>query len=374
MKTLHQISFLILLALFVIPLFLLISKEYFGLFIKYSVYTIPLIVGSVFIINHQVNKKDFINILLILLFSILSLAFSHGGVGSVLVLFVSVLMLQVVASTYFPMNYMRIIPIVGFSLVLLLFIKSFSAVDNFVYYQETDINPNTMAYFIIYGFVYWFAFMDFSGLFKKVLCIILAGLAFYGIVNFASRGAAASLCCFLLMNLLPVRLYKSAYFIGMLWLFLIISILFPLFYVYLYQNHIDMQLFNKSLYTGREGIWLRMFDAFKEKPMSWLFGLGSHAELWAGHQLNVHNNFWAVLVNFGGVGCLLFYSFIIGKVQTLSVYMNNDIIRRLVIGFVSYAFFAGILESTTFWMPLLIYIYLGLGFCLSYKETINHEL
>lgn len=374
MKIPNLIASNIVLSLFVLPLFLLGSKEYFGFFIRYSVYVIPIIIGSIFIINNNINKKDLISILIIFLLATVSLAFSNGGIGSILILLMSVLMVQVLSTTSFPPSYIRIIPLVGFCLVILLFIKSFAVVDDFKYFQETENNPNTMAYFIVYGFVYWFAFTNFSRLLNKVLCVALLIVAFYGIYNFSSRGAASAFICFFLMNLLPVRIYKSNYFINMLWLFVLISILFPLFYVYLYNNFIDISLFNKSLYTGREEIWLRMFNAFGENPLAWLFGLGSHTELWVGHNLNVHNNFWAVLVNFGIFGFIMYYVFIIGKIKELTTYMGNTMIRRLVIGFISYALFAGILESTTFWMPVLIYIYWGLGFSLSHVRTLNNTL
>ena len=115
------------------------------------------------------------------------------------------------------------------------------------------------------------------------------------------------------------------------------------------------------MYSGREAIWLNFFNIVFDNVNNFLFGLGSKAELWENHRLNLHNNYLAIFTNFGLVGFLLYYGFLFKEILNISKNKNlKNYHLSSLLGFLSVLFY-GFIEVTTFWFIMFFFNFLFFG-------------
>ena len=73
----------------------------------------------------------------------------------------------------------------------------------------------------------------------------------------------------------------------------------------MYTNNVQFELLGKSLYTGRVDIWINAENNLNNNITALLFGLGSKSNLFLNHDLNLHNNYLGIIVNFGLIGFII---------------------------------------------------------------------
>ena len=130
-----------------------------------------------------------------------------------------------------------------------------------------------------------------------------------------------------------------------------------------YKNDIDITIMGKSLYTGREIIWSNMYDALSENVVNWFFGLGSDVSLWGDRTLNVHNNYFAVIVDFGVIGFLIFYVYIFKKMGFVNE--KESTCKKLLFSFIAYVFLLGVTEVTTMYSVTYSLVFSAFSIALS---------
>lgn len=130
---------------------------------------------------------------------------------------------------------------------------------------------------------------------------------------------------------------------------LLLSLLFPVFYVVLYRVWPDATILGKMLFSGREAIWVEVFDQIKAYP---IFGSGTSLES-AGFE-SVHNMLLGIWKNVG----------VIPLISLISVYAIKgrvSISRKqqiMLISILIFAFFESFMMDIRF---LLIFSFLMIG-------------
>lgn len=181
-------------------------------------------------------------------------------------------------------------------------------------------------------------------------------------INLRARGEIMALVAFVILNALPRKILNSKTIFILSIMITVLGTAFPFIFLSIYRKGINFVILGKSLYTGREKIWSNMFEAFGNDVFKWLFGLGSKVELWENHNLNVHNDYFAIIVNFGVIGYSLFEIYIFRFIKSACALIDDYWERRCwLLMFISSALILGFVEVVTHWAVIFILIYMGLG-------------
>lgn len=120
------------------------------------------------------------------------------------------------------------------------------------------------------------------------------------IITSESRASLIGFIFFIILNfLIPYKiLCKKTIVKFLVYLVTLGSIGYVFLYIGLWKMNYSLawSYSDKSLYTGRELIWIDLWAAFKE---NYLFGLGSNYQLQTHDVLNVHNSMFHILTIYG---------------------------------------------------------------------------
>ena len=143
---------------------------------------------------------------------------------------------------------------------------------------------------------------------KNGACFILAFTVFcffwgYNIIAwYRARCALLGLVVFVILALLPRRVWKNKVFYTLLTLFGTLgAIAVSLLYVWLgkYSDSISIRIFYKDVISGRDTIWTDLWGAFVRSPLT---GIGSSYTInvdWMGGMFEVHNGLLDILIVHG---------------------------------------------------------------------------
>lgn len=357
------------LILFMLPVIGVINGSWFPSDIYFGI-SIYIVLGVSFVCNGKIQRQSIFYISCLLAYSLLSISFTKGGWGSVVNFCASVLLLEITTESRFSEFYYSLLQKISLVCLVLVCWKAIVW-----HYTPNSINPNTFGMLILFMFLYWFSLTDFKKVIYKLLLLLCLILSLCGLEGCSCRSSSITLISFLIINICTRRKYAAVLFRSIIWIFLLLGIFFPLFYLYLYQRGFNIEFFGKSLFTGREGIWFLMLAELKRNLFGCIFGLGSKMEFWVGHNLNMHNNFFAILVNFGLVGVFMYMKFLLFKFKTPLKHLNNTLIRKLILSEICIVFLLGFSEVISIWPPILIYQSLGLGIAFNLAKILetNHD-
>lgn len=358
-ERLSQILFLLLIFIAGISV---VTKETYALYDQVSLYIMALFSVGLTALNFRFSKQYWIFVALFSAYLIGSILYNGGGMGSVVTSVISVLMLYCFFSfqpDQISVHILEIFSVVG---ILFLFGLSFPYGNDYDYYAHQAINPNVLGMFLIYFFMMGCSITTAKPLVQRIVIPILLVLVAIGLYHYGSRGSMLALGLFVVLNLIPKKFMTKRMVIIAACAVIVLGILFPLVYVLLFRNGVEFRIFGKSFFTGRQKIWDNMFNKLNESPLNWLFGIGSNQILWDGAKMNVHNNYFAVLVNSGVIGLLLYYGFLLTVfIKAAGGLQSNERTRRLLYMFISSVLLLGVFEITTLWTTTYPFAFFGLG-------------
>lgn len=242
--------------------------------------------------------------------------------------------------------------------------------------DNTYTNSNGVGHYLAYQCSFLFIIMSLSSK-RWIQCAkwILAGLCLWGCYNVRARMALGTLFLFLLVNIIAKKAYKYRKRIIKTFLYFAIAleIIFPFIYLILYKSGIGSQirsfgLAEKGLYSGREIIWQRAFDAIQTIP-DVLFGIGSKQNFWKEGLLNMHNNAMNLLVVVGVVGLIIYFVYLILYINRKFDFENATEFQWQCLIFFICVIFEGTTDITIFYNPFLAYYFIPLGIALNRNYT-----
>lgn len=379
---LNKVTQIVLLML-AVTCFFCLSSPLFQIYTKMAVFLSALYVMVIVSgIVKSLDRLQAIHLLILTMYCMLSLFFTGGGIGSVITIVFNIFLIQVMNQCKMNQAAVRIIRLLFLALFISCLLK---CPDYFINWdKDKDIrlfNPNTLAFLTVYSSMILTLFSRKNTDGRKAVILLLASLTVYSVLQYKSRGALLMYISFLIFKyIIPMRWKRQKRFTVSFFLILIaVGYLFPLFYVYLAEGHWETGLFlskflgKKGLFTGREQIWKSFYDAMSKRKMNYLIGIGSHANIMLHGEtnVNIHNAFLVVLMNFGMIGSFLYYVFFI--LQMNKIYSGGTITERqidLLYGAFSF-FILGIFETTSLWMPFVLFMSFlwGMSKSLNEKQT-----
>lgn len=296
------------------------------------------------------DKKDLYFTILLSIALIFSTLLNNGSIGSVLNIICLVLGIVIfskisISNSCYKLIIVLLILLLGFDMY-----KSLSVYNTTLYYKNTDFNSNTIAQCVLYINMIIFLYFKKAKKNTIMLLILLVPCSIWIIVNTQSRGAALSYMLFIFLFLFRnSKIIKEK---GNILLFAlsILGTLFPIVYLNMFKRGINytIPLINKSLYTGRETLWLYSYEALVSAPMNIFIGLGSNFTIIGQETLNLHNMFFALIVNFGIVIFFIIMSW-------LRRFIRKNVRIEMVFSLLPIALLS-FFETTILWNAILVFI------------------
>ena len=303
----------------------------------YSNYSILINLGILFIlflneknkiINNSKNILIFIGIMFI---SLISVAFNSGGMGSLLNILSFMLGVLVFNNIIIDKKKYKFLIGISWALFLYMFYLSFS-VWNAYLSGISFLNPNSVALYLLFSTL----ILD-SNIKNGRISILLFPLCVYAIYLTECRSAIFACIIYLLITRFSIiRNFVIKHRKVILYSLVFLGTIFPLIYTYLYENGITVNLSfsTKSLYTGREVLWMNMLTSLKREPYSLLFGLGTNYVTEIGVIANFHNWYFGVLFTFGILNYFLYFIFLIYNISSkINIKIFASFIAIFIMGF-----------------------------------------
>lgn len=328
--------------------------------------------GITFFLVKEYKNSDIIFFCISMIYMILSLILTRGGIGSCLTFIIPIIWLFVIEKMYVSFYMIKVIRMLSLTTMIMVFWHSLKYAGKNIYTVYTNVNANTMGMISLYACCLFLALSINEGvkfIFEEMLCFFIEGMI---MINCSSRMSLIAMLLFIIFSLIPSCVITKKRW-KMLFLFIVImGTLVPYVYLALYKRGIELTLFGKSLYTGREYIWANMFFLMNKNPIFYLVGMGSKATVW-NNAMNIHNNYFNMVVNFGIIGYLLFFGYLYRKIGSIRIKRESKNQQLLLTMFFVNVLVYGFTETTSLWAFSFVLAYLGLGLALnqSFVEQMN---
>jgi len=272
------------------------------------------------------KKWEIMYLLVLTVYCLGTLQFTNGTFSSVVSLIWTILWIPLMDNCGFDKKSIKVIAATCITMFVVLIVQSRNAYGEWLAGKARNsiLNPNTIGFLLAYFSSLIIIFI--TGKKKKGILVLQILLTYYGIINAESRGALIMFSAFLAFKyFLPSRFRRSKRVVTGVYLAVVLAgILFPLLYVYLAKTGFRMNfaiITNKKFFTGREWIWMMIFDQISEAKFGWLLGAGSLSIVTdEGAMINTHNAYMSVLMRFGLIGMALYYGYFILRLKRI---MNN---------------------------------------------------
>ena len=234
----------------------------------------------------------------------------------------------------------------------------------FLYDRGFSYNTNTGATVTVFTLLGAMVILTKIGM-KRELYGFFAVLAVFRATTLVlwhlARGAFIALSLFLIFNyLIPKIFWKNRILYRILCVFVTIgSIAFVAFYVVLGSTGFNFKLpfFYKNVFSGREQIWLEVWDILKENIFT---GIGSGRELKSFVEYNIHNSMYDILAVHGIIVFILAIVLIVSRLFKMrSELEGGDIIKICAASAVFAIFIESFIDMDLMWAdysPLLLFL------------------
>ncbi|WP_138494814.1 O-antigen ligase family protein [Paenibacillus pinistramenti] len=379
----NAISSRLLFAIIIVNLVAFLNIRIFRMYAGLSLYGNLAVLLLIFFLQNKVSRKEqdvLLFVMLFMAFGFVTLLITDGGFGSVLTPAYSVLTYWMIRRCGLDRRRIKLLLITLLVVHLYWDIHSVGLYDEFLANEQGTLNSNTVGVVLLYSTIYisiFIRYLKWKG--SGGMLLVLYAVSIWAILNTESRGSLITLIMFIVFDtVLPKKVWRIKSFALLVSLAIIVlGVLFTYVYSSMYEKGISYSVpfTEKSLYSGREVIWGNFYREVGKDEVSIFIGLGSKADLWEGHELNLHNSYLTVITNFGFTGFILFFGFWL--LQLNQLYSRISLSKtqaRLIMGFLC-VLINGLIEVSMLWNIVYFfnYMFMGLAYHLSDEDPDNSK-
>jgi O-Antigen ligase. len=228
------------------------------------------------------------------------------------------------------------------------------------------INPNTIAIIIVITCLFLGMYIDSKSKsrFWKILVYLSSFAALY---RTRSRTSLVAFVAILTVELILKKKIEKSRKLALLLVAIIIAagIIFPLIYVGLYANGVvtyDTLFLEKRFFTGRQYIWINLWNYLQNNHDAFIWGVGYNTELYSRGSFNLHNAYLMIFAQYGFATLLVYLAYIFYSAS--SMYGRSGRISNLQFKcyqILLYVLIAGFGETVLSYIPNLIFIAMAIG-------------
>lgn len=196
--------------------------------------------------------------------------------------------------------------------------------------------------------------------------VVLFYIAFRIIAWYRSRCALIGLMVFLVLFLIPKKLWKNKLLYGLLVFFSTVgSVLFSIFYVFLgmIKEQVELRLFYKDLISGREEVWAELWTEYLKKPFT---GIGSSYVMkleWMEGIFEVHSGLLDILIVHGLVVFIIACMFLVFRLLAIRERMAENTTVKIAAAGIYAMLFTAFMENYIIVAPFSLMLLLLFSYC-----------
>lgn len=217
--------------------------------------------------NTVIKRRDWVIfiITIVLLFLSLLKNGSFGVVITYLNMCMFLILLNNISFSLRQVQFVRVLTIVLLASVISTLKYKWKYGSLWVYDGYDNINVNTYGIILLILYFNVISLVDLlvkKRIVKNIVFVVSSVVALYFIMQSACRSAMISL--FFLVGIIFI---EKINYRKILFLLVLAGIIVPIFYISSYEVLGGIQLLGKSLYTGREAVWLHTWEIIKNAPI-----------------------------------------------------------------------------------------------------------
>lgn len=228
------------------------------------------------------------------------------------------------------------------------------------------INPNTMAIIIVFTSLFVQLYIDSTSKSKLIKAAIYI-VSFLALYRTRSRTSLIAFALVLLMDFVAKKKILKNKKLGMIVpIFIIVAgVIFPFVYTMLFTRGIvsyHTLFLGKRIFTGRQYIWLNLWEYLQQHKNALLWGVGYNTDLYSRGTFNLHNAYLSIFAQYG-ITLFIFYIWYIirsfsgiynrmGHISDLQFKCYQILIYVLIVGFG---------EGVLSYLPNMIFIAMAIG-------------
>ena len=303
--------------------------------------------------------------------TVAAILINHSGLGLVINIIWPLTIIYVFRNCKFSSNYLNkinLLMLIGWLIALL---ATFTYNEQFFANFEAGIemegvNPNTMAIIIVFTALFLELYIDSTSK-SKILKILIYFMSFAALYRTRSRTSLVAFAVILLLEFLLKGKIRESKKFGMLIPITIITagIVFPFVYTLLFTQGIvsyHTLFLGKRIFTGRQYIWLNLWEYLQQNKNAFIWGVGYNTELYSRGTFNLHNAYLSIFAQYG-IPLFIFYIWYIlrsfsgmfnrfGRITDLQFKCYQILVYVLIVGFG---------EGVLSYLPNMIFIAMAIG-------------
>ena len=371
-NTLTMTEFFLYLALIINLLYSLFYPVYTALHAIFHFIVLAFAVGIFAAeLRIKVNLKKVIALTVFVGLTVAAILINHSGLGLVINILWPLTIIYIFKNSRLSSSYINkitVLMLVGWIIALLATVtynEQFFANFEAGIVPE-NVNPNTMAIIIVFTSLFLQLYIDSASKNKRVKIAIYL-VSFAALYRTRSRTSLVAFAVILLMEIIAKKKIKNSKVMGMVIpvAVIIAGIVFPFVYTLLFTRGIisyHTLFLGKRIYTGRQYIWLNLWEYLLQHKNAFLWGVGYNTELYSRGTFNLHNAYLSIFAQYG-IPLFLFQIWYIlrsfngmynkyGQISDLQFKCYQILVYVLIVGFG---------EGVLSYLPNMIFIAMAIG-------------
>lgn len=297
----------------------------------------------------KVKTNDIVYFVTIFLLTIIGSVVNKTSMGNLIIINCTCIYIYIFKNTTISTKTKKIIFIFLTLLGIFQILNVEKSVGLYITNKNRYLNPNLISQILLFILIYTNTIFKTSKNIEKLLLIIINVIIFNAIYLSDSRNILiTALIYILILYLLPKKIFKNDNIINFTFLIAyILSLIIPMFIVYLYKNNIliSIPFSSKTIFSGREQIWLVLFNDIKNfKDV--ILGIPTNNYLYLLETTNLHNIYITVFANYGLITLILYYRHIHIEAISKKTNLNYNVKWGIIIILLSGIFENIIMTST----------------------------
>jgi hypothetical protein len=373
----------LLLGSFIINMAFFSIDAIYNLTSAYIHYFFILISVCMITINRRIKleKKVIVYFILIIILSICALILNKSGMGNVAHFFWPITIMLTYKNGKHDQNFFAWLSLISrffFYFLVLKAIFVYSKIDTSSLreiHNSGVVNPNSAGMMLV--LLFFCCNLSYKQIPWRIQLFRLIAVS-VGLLFCDSRGPLLAVALIILLSVFCKQLIKKSSSFMLMVFFAIISVgsLFPIIYVSIFKLGVlnNFEIMGKSLFTGREWIWINIFNYVKEHKMAYFIGTGYNTSFYttafsSEGTFNPHNAYMMLFALFGLPVTIMYFSFMIIIIK--KAYNKGPLseVQVQAIWILMVACITGFFETTFSYIPVLIFPGIALGILYDKKEA-----
>lgn len=316
----------------------------------------------------KLRVQNIVKLIAFLALTTIIILINNSGLGLLNLIVWPIVIIYMIKNSNLSYNYINKLNVIFLVGWIFSIIASLSYSESYFEHFEmnyTGFNPNTVAIIIVFTCLFLILYVDNTSksTFLKAIVYIISALALY---RCKSRTSIIAFLAVILIEVFLKKLIIKSKKMAVIIMAAIIAagIIFPFVYVTLFTKGIisyDTRILGKSIYTGRQYVWLNLWEYLQNNKEAYIWGTGYNETFYTG-SFNLHNAYLMIFAQYGIFVLVIYLFYLFRSVLDMFGQINyiSDVQFKCY-QIILYVLIVGFGETILSYAPNMIFIATAIG-------------